>query len=324
MITLGNIKEVISSEFNSFEEQYAVVFQTDNALLQSVFDHVLQGKGKQIRPMLVLLSAKLCGAVNKQTIDAAIALELLHTATLIHDDVVDETYQRRGNPSVNAKWDNKISILSGDYMLSNALYVAVKTGSLQILGLISSIGKELADGELLQLFKTQKSVMTEADYYQIIRKKTAMLFAVCTASGAISVDADAQTQELLYNFGENLGICFQMQDDIFDYSENTSIGKPVGNDIREGKITLPLILALENADQQSKKIILKIIEDKDFTSENVEKILCFTREFDGIALAHAQMEVYRQKAIQMLSSFKDSDEKTALFNALEYAMNRNK
>jgi len=324
MIKIEDIKQSIISEFHLFEKQFNAVFQTDNPLLQSVFEHIFKGNGKQIRPILVLLSAKLCGEVNNQTIDAAIALELLHTATLIHDDVVDETYERRGNPSVNAKWDNKVSVLAGDYMLSNSLFTAVRTGNLEILKLISSIGKELADGELLQLSQTKKSMLSEDNYYQIIRKKTALLFSVCTGSGAISVGASEEKKQFLCRFGEYLGMCFQMQDDIFDYSENTAIGKPVGNDIREGKITLPLILALKNGVGEEKNEISGIIDNKDFTPKNVDKILQFTRRNNGITLAQAQMEVYKNKAIEQLNSFENNVIKSALLDVLEYTVSRNK
>ncbi len=324
MITIEEIKHVIASEFTIFEEQFNAVFHTDNTLLQSVFEHVLKGKGKQIRPILVLLSAKLLGKVNNQTIDASIALELLHTATLIHDDVVDETFERRGNPSVNALWNNKVSILSGDYMLSNALFVAVRTGSLSVLNLISSIGKDLADGELLQLSKTKKSLLTEEEYYQIIRKKTAMLFSVCTGSGAITASAAETDIQSLCCFGEYLGMCFQIQDDIFDYSGSKEIGKPTGNDIREGKVTLPLILALQNSCGIEKEEIANIIDNKNFTAQHVDKILDFVRQNNGIALAQTKMEVYRNMAQEQLSSFPDSAEKSALLHVLEYTIKRNK
>jgi len=324
MIKIEDIKQPILSEFHLFEKQFKAVFQTDNPLLQSVFEHIFKGNGKQIRPILVLLSAKLCGDVNNQTIDAAIALELLHTATLMHDDVVDETYERRGNPSVNAKWDNKVSVLAGDYMLSNSLFTAVRTSNLEILNLISSIGKDLADGELLQLSQTKKSMLGEEDYYQIIRKKTALLFSVCTGSGAISVHASEEKKQSLCCFGEYLGMCFQMQDDIFDYSENKEIGKPVGNDIREGKITLPLILALKNGVGEEKDEISAIIDNKDFTPKNVDKILQFTRRNNGITLAQIQMEVYKNKAIEQLNGFENNVVKSALLDVLEYTVSRNK
>ena len=324
MTTIEDIKTPISTEFSTFEKEFKSVFETENPLLSSITDHILKGKGKQIRPILVLLSAKMCGEVNMQTIHAAISLELLHNASLIHDDVVDETYQRRGNPSVNAKWDNKISVLGGDYFLSNSLSVAVKTKNLQILDSISSIGKELADGELLQLSNTKKSVSTEKDYLKIIRKKTALLFSVCTESGALSVNASEQQCNALRNFGEYLGICFQIQDDIFDYSENANIGKPVGNDIREGKVTLPLILALKNADKKEFEMISKIIDNKDFTTENINKIILFTRENKGIELAQKYMETYKSKAIDELNGFKESAVKSALLFTLEYTTKRNK
>jgi octaprenyl-diphosphate synthase len=324
MSTIDSIKQPIFSEFQTFEKEFKAVFESENPLLSSIIEHLLKGKGKQLRPILVLLSAKLCGEVNFQSINAAISLELLHTASLIHDDVIDETFERRGNPSVNAKWDNKVSILAGDYMLSNSLCVGVRTRNLQILDLISSIGKELADGELLQLSNTQKSVLTEDDYFKIIRKKTALLFSVCTESGALSVGATEQETIGLRNFGESLGMCFQIQDDIFDYSENANIGKPIGNDIREGKVTLPLILALKNAAQDEATQISKIIDAKDFTHENVNRVILFTRENNGIELAQDRMDEYKNKAIEGLNSFKNNDIKDALSIALEYTTKRNK
>jgi len=322
MIKIEDIKYPITADFQDFEKGFNAIFKTDNPLLQSIFDHILAGKGKQIRPILALLAAKLCGKINQRTLDVAVSLELLHTATLIHDDVVDETYQRRGNPSVNARWDNKVAILSGDFMLSHALYTAVKTGNLEFLRLISSVGKELSDGELLQI--SQKSTLPEKAYFRVIRKKTALLFSVCTESGAISVDASVPQKAALSCFGENLGMCFQIQDDIFDYSDNQNIGKPVGNDIREGKVTLPLILALKNAGEQGRGEIPKMIDNGDFSPENIEKIISFTRQNNGIALAQMQMEMYKEKAVSALSIFPESDVKTALLNALEYTTRRNK
>jgi len=322
MIKIEDIKQPVLADFQDFEKDFNAVFKTDNPLLQSIFDHILEGKGKQIRPILVLLAAKLCGKINQCTLDIAVSLELLHTATLIHDDVVDEAYQRRGNPSVNARWDNRVSVLSGDFMLSYSLYNAVKTSNLEILQLISSVGKELADGELLQIPFAKKSTLSEEAYFRIIRKKTALLFSVCTESGAISVGATAEQKTALSHFGEYLGMCFQIQDDIFDYSENKNIGKPVGNDIREGKVTLPLILALKNADEQGR--VGEMIDNNDFSPENIEKILHFTRQNKGIELAQAYMEMYKEKAVSALSIFPESAVKTALLGALEYTTRRNK
>ncbi|MDR0872866.1 MAG: polyprenyl synthetase family protein [Prevotellaceae bacterium] len=324
MLTIEDIKQSVQAEFQAFEKNFNAVFRTENPLLQSIFDHVLAGKGKQIRPILTLLAAKLCGEINQCTLNVAVSLELLHTATLIHDDVVDETYQRRGNPSINAHWDNKIAILSGDFMLSHSLYTAVQTANLEILQLISSVGKELADGELLQIPVARKSMLPEEAYFRIIRKKTALLFSVCTESGAISVDAAVQEKTALRSFGENLGMCFQIQDDIFDYSENKNIGKPVGNDIREGKVTLPLILALKNADEQGRREVSAIIDNGDFSPENIEKILHFTRQNNGIALAQDYMETYKNQAAAALDFFPESAVKTALLGALEYTTRRNK
>ena len=263
MNTIAAIKEPVKTEMQDFEKAFVSSLYTDNPLLSSVNNYVLKGSGKKLRPVLVMLAAKICGTVNDASILSAISLELLHTASLIHDDVVDDTNERRGKESVNAKWTNKISILSGDYMLSTALYYATKTQIMGVLELISNIGRQLSDGELLQLSNSDQIKTTEENYLKIIRKKTALLFSTCTEIGALSVNATLTEREALRRYGEYLGICFQMKDDIFDYFENASIGKPTGNDIRDGKLTLPLIYALKNTSGQLKEQIVSWIKNKD-------------------------------------------------------------
>ena len=316
------IKSPIQLEMQLFEKTFGEALSTDNPLLLSVNDYVLQKSGKQLRPMLVLLTAKLCGEVNQSTIFGALSLELLHTASLIHDDVVDDTLERRGKPSVNARWTNKIAILSGDYILSKSLGCATKTDNLPILKSIANIGMQLSDGELLQLVNAQFSTTAEANYFTIIRKKTALLFSTCTEVGGLSVNADEESLAHLRNFGEYLGICFQIKDDVFDYSENLKIGKPTGNDIRDGKVTLPLIYALLNTQGIEREKVLSIIEKKDFALENIQFITRFALENGGVEYALERMESFKNKAIEELYGFADSDVKISLIKCAEYTASR--
>lgn len=322
MSFIETIKRTILSEMQLFEKTFVESLSTDNPLLLSVNDYVLQKSGKQLRPMLVILAAKMCGEVNQTTLDGALSLELLHTASLIHDDVVDDTLERRGKPSVNARWTNKIAILSGDYILSKSLGCAARTNNLPILKAMANIGMQLSDGELLQLINAKFSETAEANYLTIIRKKTALLFATCTEVGGLSVEADEDALEHLRNFGEYLGICFQIKDDIFDYSENIQIGKPTGNDIRDGKVTLPLIYAVLNSTGTEKEQVLTWLATKDFTTENIHAITLFTHKNGGVSYALAQMEAFKNKAIEELNGFADSDVKKSLILCAEYAASR--
>lgn len=324
MSPIEKIKEPIGRELELFEKTFAESLLSKNPLLASVNEYVRQGSGKQLRPILVLLCAKLCGEVNGSTVDSAVAVELLHTASLIHDDVVDDTFERRGRKSVNAQWNNKIAILSGDYMLSNALHYATQTKNMRVLELISNIGMQLSDGELLQLINTEHSEVTEADYYNVIRKKTALLFSTCTEIGAITVGASCEQLAHLRDFGEYLGICFQLKDDIFDYDENAHIGKPTCNDIRDGKVTLPLIYALRMAGAEEKARMLRMIRNKDFSSDNIHAIVRFAHEQGGIAYAEKQMELFRQKALDELDAFPSGVLKDALVAVAEFVVKREK
>jgi len=322
MSLITSIKAPILNELQMFEKTFSDSLQSSNLLLSSVNEYIRQRNGKQFRPVLALLCAKICGEINQSTIDSAVALELLHTASLIHDDVVDDTFERRGQKSVNAQWNNKIAVLAGDYTFSNGAVYAIKTENLRIIKLFSSLGVQLSDGELLQLASIERSKMTEEDYFCVIRKKTALLFSACTEIGAMSVGADENTLKHLRNYGEYLGICFQLKDDIFDYYENLNIGKPTGNDIRDGKITLPLIYALRNSPEKEKEQILDIINRKDFSETNVQNILRFAHENGGIAYAEAQMELYKEKAVEELNSFADTEIKESLLMSAEFAAER--
>ena len=322
MTFIESIRNPILSEMQLFAETFAEALRTDNPMLESVNEYVLQKSGKQLRPMLVILSAKMCGKINKTTIEGALSLELLHTASLIHDDVVDDTLERRGKPSINARWNNKIAILSGDYILSKALGCAANTDNLPILKAMANIGMQLSDGELLQLINAQLSKTSEENYFTIIRKKTALLFSTCSEVGGLSVNADEDKLKHLRNFGEYLGICFQIKDDIFDYSEDINIGKPTGNDIRDGKLTLPLIFSLQNTAGEEREKVLNWINNKEFSTENIQAITQFVHANGGVAYAIEKMEVFKNKAIEELNDFADSDVKKSLILCAEYAASR--
>lgn len=316
------IKKPILVELQTFEKALVDELKTDNPLLTSIGEFIHQGRGKQLRPILVFLSAKLCGTINYQTVMSAVSIELLHTASLIHDDVVDSAYKRRGRPSVNARWNNKIAILAGDYLLSKSLNCAVKANNLEILNVIAKIGMELSDGELLQLEYIQKIKITEDDYYKIIWKKTALLFSSCCIIGGLSVNANQTLLKKLKNFGEYVGICFQIKDDIFDYSDSKNIGKPRRNDIREGKITLPLIYALQQADEKKKEKIINWIKKKKIPEKNIEKITNFVYKNGGIEYATSKLIEFKNKAVNELDSFEESEIKQSLKYFAEYMVTR--
>jgi octaprenyl-diphosphate synthase len=319
---IEKIKEPILDEMQEFERIYTKVLNTSNHLLKNVHDYIMEGSGKRLRPILTILSAKLLGKVTDQTLYGAFSLELLHTASLVHDDVVDDTNKRRSRDSVNARWSNKIAILTGDYILSQALYFANETKNIDIIREISLLGMAMSDGELMQLENTKPSMITEKEYFEIIRKKTALLFATCAKVGGISANASEEDLNHLNIYGETLGICFQIKDDIFDYYEDAHIGKPTGNDVRDGKITLPLIFALRNADEANRRNIVELIDEKNFTDENINKIMEFARDFGGLEYANRMMNEYKQKALDQLNGFPDTEVKKALQNYMEFVTER--
>lgn len=325
MNLIESIRKNIKPELELFDKTLVSSLETDNPILEGVNGYIFQRTGKKLRPMLVILSAKLVGGeINMSTIHGAIALELLHTASLVHDDVIDDTLERRGDKSVNARWGNKVAVLSGDYMLSGALLQVAKTQNQGILNAVSFIGMQLSDGEILQLSSTQQSKISESDYYKIIQKKTAYLFAVCTEVGALSANADPESIEHLKKYGEYLGFCFQIKDDIFDYYPDAEIGKPTGNDVRDGKVTLPLIYALSHASEEEKAKIYTWLNLKDFSKENIAYITQFAIENGGVEYAQQRMEAYKNKAIEELKGFADGDIKDALIACAEFAVSRTK
>lgn len=317
-----SIAEPVASELDKFLSLYRESIKSDNPRIQSIIDYSFRSDGKHVRPILLLLTAKACGEINKTTYLSAITIELLHSASLIHDDVVDESMLRRGKPSINAEFGNKVAVLAGDYFLSSALKISIVTGDIRILSEISSLGKNLAEGELNQLSLVKEIILSEEEYFSVINKKTASLISACTKLGASSVGASEEKILLFEKFGEYLGICFQLRDDIFDYFAN-DVGKPTGNDIREGKITLPLLYALKKTDSQEVKSMLNIIESADFTEKNISKLIEFAKKEGGIEYTYSKIAIYKQKAIDLIEQISDPDSRTSLMNAINYIVDRN-
>lgn len=325
MVTLEDIKKPVLKEFSLFDKEFKEALSSDNEILKLVHEYILRKTGKQIRPLLTFLSARLCGEITQDTINSAIALEMLHTASLIHDDIVDEADERRGQQSINSKWNNKISVLCGDYILSQALYIASKTRNLNIIDNIVLLGKELTNGELIQLNNAKNVSVNEENYFQVIEKKTAILFSICMQCGAISVKASKEKIDKLTEIGKIYGLIFQIKDDIFDFvSSEKEIGKPVGNDIREGKVTLPLIYAINNADTEKKEECMNILKQKDFTKENIDKLIHFAISNGGIEYAEQKMVELKEKAMDLLDSFPDSDIKTSTIQTIQHTIERRK
>lgn len=321
MIDRSKIEEPVAAEFARFNTEFETSLRSETRLLQKAIDQILSATGKHIRPLLVLLSAKACGEVTESSINAAVFLELLHTATLIHDDVIDETKQRRGVPSLNALFDNRVSVLVGDYILSTALIRSIQTGNLRIIGIVSDLGRDLSEGEIKQMETADESILDEQCYMQVIYKKTATLLAACASIGAISAGADDERVALMRDFGAQLGYAFQIKDDIFDYFKGQQIGKPTGNDIREGKVTLPLLFALRKGGREADEL-RRIILAKDFTDEHIERLIAFAKAQGGIEYAEKKMEEFQQKAVGLLVQLPDTPAKQSLKILSEYIISR--
>ncbi|GHT02448.1 octaprenyl-diphosphate synthase [Bacteroidia bacterium] len=321
---LEKITYPVEKELNAFSKLYTAALNSRITHFQFMLDFISKKKGKRIRPLILILSAKLCGEPTHQTLEYAVVLELLHTATLIHDDVVDNTRERRGQPSVMSEYDNRAAVLLGDYILAQAIELGVKTENLTALKIMANLAQNMSDGELSQLIAASELIVDEKRYLDVIRKKTAVLLSSCSEMGALSVNADAETTKILHAIGENLGMCFQIRDDIFDYFEQGDLGKPTGNDIREGKITLPLIYALQTAPKEHADAVLNIIRSRDFSPENVQQIIRFTKAHHGIEYAQAKMQTIKNETISLLNRFPDSDTKSAMMLLIDYIIGREK
>jgi len=325
-LTLKEIQAPISAEMQIFEDKFKSYMKSNVFLLDKITTYIVKRKGKQLRPMFVFLFAKLCGngVVNERTYRGAALIELLHTATLVHDDVVDEANYRRGFFSVNALWKNKIAVLVGDYLLSRGLLLSIDNNDFDLLKLVSTAVREMSEGELLQIEKARNLDIREADYYQIIRQKTASLIASCCATGASSVvPEDKETIEKVRLVGEKVGIAFQIKDDLFDYG-TASIGKPLGIDIKEKKMTLPLIYALNNADWLLKRKIINIVKNESDKPQKVQQVIAFVKASGGIEYAEKSMNKYLLEALEILYSFDDSIYKSSLEGLIQYTIQRDK
>lgn len=324
MSEIKEIKKPIVDEMNLFENKFKKSLKTTVPLLDKIMHYIIKRKGKQMRPMFVFLCAKLFGETKESAYTAASLIELLHTATLVHDDVIDESNFRRGVFSINALWKNKISVLVGDFLLSRGLLLAVEKNEFELLKIVSHAVKDMSEGELLQIEKTRKLNITEEVYYEIIRKKTAALISACCAAGASSSQTSRENISQMKIFGEKVGIAFQIKDDLFDYTQSPLIGKPTGLDIREKKMTLPLIYTLNQVNKQEKSFIINTIKNDSKNSKKVEQIINLVKENKGLEFAENKMNEYYSESIKILEKFDDNEAKDSLKKLVEFVVKRKK
>jgi octaprenyl-diphosphate synthase len=322
MATLEQIKAPIEKEMDEFESKFRHSMKSSVPLLNTITHYIVKRKGKQMRPMVVFLSAGMCGGITESTYRAAALIELLHTATLVHDDVVDDSNERRGFFSINALWKNKIAVLVGDYLLSRGLLLSVEHGEFDLLKITSNAVREMSEGELMQMEKARRLDIQEEMYFTIIRQKTASLIASCCASGACSTGATAQQVEHMRLLGETIGIAFQIKDDLFDYELTNKTGKPSGADIKERKMTLPLINALQTATAADKKRIINIVKNNNNDPKKVSEVINFVLHSGGMEYALAKMNEYRDRALDMLKEIPDSNYKQSFIELIRFTTER--
>ena len=321
MSVIDQIMSPVQSEMIEFESKFRESMHSDVAMLDKVTHYIIKRKGKQVRPLFVFLTAKMLGEITPKTYDAAILVELLHTATLVHDDVVDDANERRGYFSINALWKNKVAVLVGDYMLSKILLLSINKSNTDLLEIVARSVKEMSEGELLQIEKARLLDITEEIYYDVIRKKTASLIATCCESAALST-GNLVYKEKMRQFGEFVGIAFQIKDDIFDYGMPGKIGKPTGIDIRERKLTLPIIYTLNNSNPEVRKELIYIIKNENENSKSVQRAVSLVKENGGIDYSHSQMLLYANKALDIIRDFPQNEAKKSLELLVDYTMNR--
>jgi octaprenyl-diphosphate synthase len=321
MTSLNELKKPIQAELKEFDSRFKDAMKSAVPLLDRITYYIVQRKGKQIRPMFVFLSAKLFASIKEETYVAGSLIELLHTATLVHDDVVDDSHLRRGFFSINALWKNKVAVLVGDYLLSKGLLLALENGQYAALQIVSTAVKEMSEGELLQFEKSRKLDITEDVYFDIIRQKTASLIAAACSAGASSVQAGTDVVEQMRMFGQYAGIAFQIKDDLFDYGYK-NIGKPTGIDIKEKKLTLPLIYALSKAENSERRRILKMIRQKSGSKNTRKEVTAFVKHHGGIDYSVERMNEYKEKAVAILETYPDNDSRTALMNLVQFVVDR--
>ena len=324
MNTIKEIKKPIQQEMLLFEKKFKDSLNSKVPLLDKILHYIVKRKGKQMRPMFVFLSGKLFGEINESSFRAASLIELLHTATLVHDDVIDDANMRRGFFSINALWKNKIAVLVGDYLLSKGLLMSLENEEYDLLQIVSKAVKEMSEGELLQIEKARKLDIEEDVYFEIIRQKTATLIAACCACGAVTAKQDKETVERMRKFGELIGIAFQMKDDLFDYYNEDVIGKPTGIDIKEQKMTLPLIYTLKNCDRKQKKFIIQTVKNHNTNSERVSKVLEIVKKSGGINYTVEKMKTYQEEALRLLKTFDDNESRKSLELLVNFVIERKK
>ena len=319
-----NVKQIlapISTEMDEFEVRFRQSMRSKVPLLDKITHYIIRRKGKQMRPMFLFLTAKMLGETNDKTYDAASLIELLHTASLVHDDVVDDANERRCFFSINALWKNKIAVLVGDFMLSRVLLLSIEKNNIRLLEIVARAVREMSEGELLQIEKARKLDITEEVYFDIIRQKTASLLSTVCESAAVSVDREDEAVNMR-KFGELVGLAFQIKDDIFDYGDSKEIGKPTGLDIRERKMTLPLIYVLSKCDIKVKKELINIIKNHNEDSKYVKRAIQIVVDNGGIEYAQNKMNTLKEEALKCLSSIPESDSKTATIGLVEYTTQR--
>ena len=323
MLSVEEIKRPVEFELDKFESHFENALKSNVPLLDKVTHYIVKRKGKQMRPLFVFLCAKMLGEVNETTYNGASLVELLHTATLVHDDVVDDANERRGFFSVNALWKNKIAVLVGDYMLSKILLLSLEKKNTDLLAIVARSVKEMSEGELLQIEKSRTLDITEEEYFEVIRKKTASLISTCCEAGAISVQSDSEKENMRL-FGEKVGLAFQIKDDIFDYGTPDKIGKPTGIDIREQKMTLPIIYVLKNSPDKVRKELKKIVRNHNEESSKIKRATELVIEHGGIDYAYNQMKKLAEEARELLIGYPDNEAKASLIGLVDYTMNREK
>ncbi len=324
MSIISEIKHPIKQEMKLFEKKFKNSLRSNVPLLDRIMHYIIKRKGKQMRPMFVFLTAKMFGEINDKSYRAAALIELLHTATLVHDDVVDESNLRRGFFSINALWKNKIAVLVGDFLLSKGLLLSVENEDYDLLKIVSAAVKDMSEGELLQIEKARKLDIEEKIYFEIIRKKTAVLISSCCSCGGTSMNQDQDKIKKLKLFGENVGIAFQIKDDLFDYSQSSLIGKPTGIDIREQKMTLPLIYTLNKVDAGTKNKIINTVKNYHEDDKKVSELIKLVIENGGLEYAEKVMINYQKEALDILSEFPKNEYRDALQKLVVYVINRKK
>lgn len=322
--SLQRIQDPINDELILFEKRFRESMKSRVSLLDTIMTYIVKRKGKQMRPMFVLLSSKMLGSINERTYRGASLVELLHTATLVHDDVVDDSNMRRGFFSINALWKNKIAVLVGDYLLSKGLLLALKNKDHDMLAVLSTAVEEMSEGELLQIEKARRLDITEEVYFNIITKKTASLIASCCGIGALAAGADEETVQKLKAFGLEVGIAFQIKDDLFDYGGPDEIGKPTGQDIREKKMTLPLIYSLQKADKSLKRRIMRTVKKNRQEADRVAEVITAVKDLGGIAHAKERMLHHYENALKILRDFPENESRKSLEALVQYVIERKK